>query len=278
MTNSLQVVKYTGEAVEGLEDQPVESITEAKLPSDVDEDFISSDSSDSDSEDGKVDSGMNSQGQAKKGTARSRKTPTKQTPRKQSNKNTPQPSPSKRSSPRKPQTPQNTAKARKPQTPRSTKSQSQSQRSGRVAGLGNKSTAKPGTAKEAATTPTKIKGKGEDKAPQAEEDRQGEDRQGEDVEEGSQDQPQPADTEIPSLQPRPSPQASADQDLSTQMLGRDEGRLSSNHNSPDPMVTARDHTPRHSSLTPLSRTPSPIMELFPASTGATGSTASSTEQ
>lgn len=274
MTNSPQVVKYTGEAVEGLEDQPVGSITEAKLPSDVDEDFISSDSSDSDSEDGKVDSGMNSQGQAKKGTARSRKTPKKQTPKKQSNKNTPQPSPSKRSSPRKPQTPQNTAKPRKPQTPRSTKAQSQSQRSGRAAGLGNKSTAKPGTAKEAATTPTKIKGKCEDKAPQAEEDRQGEDVE----EEGSQDQPQPADTEISSLQPRPSPQASADQDLSTQMLGRDEGRLSSNRNSPDPMVTARDHTPRHSSLTPLSRTPSPIMELFPASTGTTGSTASSTEQ
>lgn len=274
MTNYLQTVKYTGEAVDGLEDQPVGNIAEMKQPSDVDEDFISSDSSDSDSEDGIVDSGMNSQGQAKKGTARSRKTPKKQTPKKQSNKNTPQPSPTKRSTLRKPQTPQNTVTPRKGQTPRSTKTQSQSQRKGRAAGLGNKSTANPGTAKEAATTPTKIKGKGEDKAPQPEEDHQGEDV----GEEGIQDQPQPADTETTSSQPRPSLQASADQVLNTQMLGQDEGKLSSNRNSPDPTVTPRDNTSRHSSLTPLSRTPSPVMELFPASTNTTGSTASSTEQ
>ncbi|KAL2289745.1 hypothetical protein FJTKL_01072 [Diaporthe vaccinii] len=61
-----QTVKYAGEAVDGLEDQPVGAIAETKLTSEVDEDFISSDPSDSDSEDGNVDSGMNSQGQAKK--------------------------------------------------------------------------------------------------------------------------------------------------------------------------------------------------------------------
>lgn len=266
MTNSLQTVKYTGEAVEGLEDQPVEALAEAKLASDVDEDFISSDPSDSESEDGKVDSGLNSQGQAKKGTARSRKTPKKQTPKKQSNKNTPQPSPSKRSTPRKPQTPQSTVTPRKTQTSRSTKTQSQ--RGGRAAGLGSTSTAKSGIAKQAATTSNKTKGEGEGKDPQSEED-----SQEEDVEERSQDQPQPADKASSSLQPRKSPQATADQGLNTQMPGQDEVNPSSNRNSPDPTVMPRDNTSRHSSLTPLSRTPSPITVLPSASPGTTGNTA-----
>lgn len=277
MTNPLQTVKYAGEAIEGLEDQPVEGIAETQLPTEVDGDFISSESSDSDSEDGNVDSGLNSQGQAKKGTARSRKTPKKQTPKKQSNKNTPQPSPSKRSTPRKPQTPQKAVTPRKPRTPRSTKTptqvQSQSQRRGRAAGPGNRSTAKSAGAKEPTTTPTKIKGQGEAKSSQPEEG-----NQGEDVEEGSQDEPQAADTETSSLQPLPSPQASTDQDLSTQMLGQDEGNLSSNRNSPDPTVTLHDNSSKHSSLTPLSRTPSPVMEVSSTNTGTSGNTAPLTEQ
>lgn len=211
---------------------------------------------------------MNSQGQAKKGTARSRKTPKKQTPKKQSNKNTPQPSPSKRSTPRKPQTPQNTVTSRKGQTPRSTKTQSQ--RRGRAGVLGNTSTGKSGSAKEAAATPTKTKGKGQG---QGQGQGQGmvtqpeEHSQGEDVEEASQGESQQADTETLSSPLHPSPQPSADQNLNTQMLGQDEAKRSSNRNSPDPMLTSRDNTSRHSSLTSLSRTPSPISEPPSASTG-----------
>lgn len=164
---------------------------------------------------------------------------------------------------------------RKPQTPRSTKTQPQ--RGGRAAAPGSTSTAKSENAKGAATTPTKSKGEGEGKAPQPEEDSQEE----EVVEdEGSQDQPKEADTESSSSQPSRSPQATADQDPNTQMPGQDQGevKLSSNRSSPDPTVTPLDNTSKHSSLTTLSRTPSPITDPTSASKATTGNTASPTEQ
>ncbi|POS74597.1 hypothetical protein DHEL01_v207004 [Diaporthe helianthi] len=236
-----QAVKYTGEAVDGLE--PVEGGAEAKLPSDIDEDFISSDPSDSDSEDGNVESGMNSPGQAKKGTPRSRKTPKKQTPKKQqSNKNTPQPTPSKRSSPRKPQTPQKTATPRK--RPTAQRKTPQSQPRGRAAVPGKTSTAKTAGAKAAPTTPTKTKpkpkGKGKGKAPQRQEDssgeEEGEDKQDQLQEEGTLQQAdtQQGDTDSPPLESRQSPPAPGDH--TTPFHGKEEVKVSSNRNSPKPTL------------------------------------------
>lgn len=259
--NTMQVVKYTAQGNYGLEDQPAAD-GDTKLDSDIDEDFIRSEDSESDnSQDGNVgsDASLHGQGKAKKGTARSRKTPQK---KQSSNKNTPQPTPSKRATPRKARTPRKPVTPRKKPTPptratpRSTKNRSQ--RKGPAAAQED-TIEKQSSEMEPATpqTPTKdrSKGKGKGKAQAADSNQSSKPN----LLKAHNDQ-------LSSSQSPPSPEEPEAQVSSTQLPG-EEIQMSNNRSNPG----HTDNLPN--STSGLSRTPSPGPEAISDNTANTTTTA-----